>query len=54
MNIENAPASLFVDYQTGDLHLSTKASQAIDKGIQQQGATAKVDIDGSGVLSLGD
>ena len=45
-NIENAPSSLFRDYKTGNLHLSSKASQAIGKGIPLKATTAKVDIDG--------
>lgn len=45
-NIENAAASLFKDYKTGDLHLSSRASQAVDKGTPLKDTGVKTDIDG--------
>ncbi len=45
-NIENAPASLFKNHKTGDLHLSAKASQAIGMGVPLKDTAAKLDIDG--------
>jgi hypothetical protein len=45
-NIENAAPSLFKDYKTGDLHLSSRTYQAVDKGIPLNDPGVKVDIDG--------
>jgi len=45
-NIENAAPSLFNDYKTGDLHLSSGASQAVGKGALLKDTGVKLDIDG--------
>jgi hypothetical protein len=45
-NIENADASFFKDYKTGDLHLSLGASMAADNGAPLKDTGVDVDIDG--------
>jgi len=45
-NLENAPLSLFADASNGDLHLTSSASQAIDKGVALTGGLCDDDIDG--------
>ena len=45
-NIENVTADFFKDYKMGDLHLSSNASQAVDKGAPLADTGVKVDIDG--------
>jgi hypothetical protein len=46
-NIENAPASLFIDYKKGDLHLSSRAAKAINKGMRLKDPATVLDIDGN-------
>lgn len=45
-NIENAAAGMFVDYDNGDLHLVSSASDAIDCGVPLGPGRSDVDFDG--------
>jgi hypothetical protein len=45
-NLEYAPASLFNDYSSGNLHLASSAAAAIDKAVVLAAGKAGVDMDG--------
>jgi hypothetical protein len=45
-NLENAPAALFANAGTGDLHLAAASSTAIDQGVRLPSGLADFDIDG--------
>lgn len=44
-NLEAPPASIFVDLASGDLHLASGASQAIDQGVMIEDVTEDIDGD---------
>jgi hypothetical protein len=53
-NLQNAPAALFVDAVTGDLHLRATAAAAIDQGVAISAGLADDDFDGHARGSLRD